>query len=172
MNEFSRLKSGLQPSKVWILSCESLDSTSGVPSWCRPDLKVDRVEVGLPQATALNADERVIGEFGDELRHAGYTHAHVPRQSFLPWKAEVVVPGVREEHRIGEFGADREIGVAQDEVGDLGKTKTRRRIEGIQLDVLFTDDFTDGMHALILPCSGLSCTQSVSTGRERSSINP
>ena len=104
-------------------------------------LEVDGVKVGFALSPALDADQASRFEFRDQLRHAHSAHAHVLGQSILPGKAGVIVPGVAEEHRVGNFGSDGKVRVFEDEIGDLGKTVPQHGIDRVQLQILFLEDF-------------------------------
>ena len=118
-------------------------SPAGLASF---DLKMDRVKVGFALSTTLNADQSSPLQLGDQLGDTGPGHAHVRRQPFLTWKTGLIVPGVAEEHGIGNFGADGQFGVFEDEIGDLGKAAAQDRIIRVQLQVLLLEDFSYSFH--------------------------
>ena len=100
------------------------------------DHEVDGVEICLSLTTARDFDERAVLEFGDGAAHGGDVRAHVFGKALLAWKAEIVVPGVTEQKRIGRLGVGGKLGIAKDEIRKLGEAIPRDRIGGIQLHVL------------------------------------
>ena len=112
--------------------------------------EMDDVEIRFAEAPALDGDEPGLAQFRDELVYAGAAHAHVLREPFLSRKAVIVRPGVAEEHGIGNFGPQGQRRVTQDKIGDLGKAFPRNRIKGVQLDVLFLDQFAEGLHGRLI----------------------
>ena len=98
--------------------------------------EVDGVEICLPLTTARDFDERAILEFGDGAAHGGDVRAHVFGKALLTWKAEVVVPGVAEQKRIGCLGIGGKLWIAKDKIWKLCEAIPRDRIGSIQLHVL------------------------------------
>ena len=109
-------------------------------------LKMDCVDIRLSQSTSFNADKPGLAQFANVLGDAGPTHPHVIREAILAGKTGIVVPSVAQEHRVSQFGPDRQIRVSQDEIWHLGKTATRDWIQRVQLDVVLAHDFTNRFH--------------------------
>lgn len=107
---------------------------------------MDGVEVCLSLPPALDADATGLFQFADELGHPCAAHAHVQGKSFLAGKAGIVVPRVTEEHGVNDLGAEGELGVPEDEIGDLGKTTPQDGIVGVEQQVLLLKEFPDGLH--------------------------
>ena len=49
-------------------------------------------------------------------------------------------------NQLGNFGADGQFGVFEDEIGDLGKAAAQDRIIRVQLQVLLLEDFSYSFH--------------------------
>ena len=95
---------------------------------------MDGVKVGLSLSPALDCHHAGSFQFGDQLGHARTCHAHILRQPILPRKAGIIVPGVAQKHRIGDFCANRDFRVFQNEIRDLGKASLQHGIEAVQSD--------------------------------------
>ena len=107
---------------------------------------MNRVVVRFALPPSLDCQQTRAAQFTHEFSDPGAAHPHIGCQSILPWKAVVIVPCVAEEHPVGHPGPDGEIGVSEDEIGDLSKTFTCDRILRVQCDVAFADDFLDWLH--------------------------
>ena len=105
--------------------------------------ELDFVEVGLALAPAGDLDEIGFLQLLDEFADARLAHAHVGGEPILTGEAAVVVPGVMQEHRIGDFGAEAQFGIFQNEIGDLGKPAARNRIVRGELDVAISENVAD-----------------------------
>ncbi len=128
------------------------------------------VEIGLPLPSPANRDEAALTEFGDEVGDARDTQAHIRRQALLSREATVIVPRVREKHRVGQLGSDGEVRVAEQEIGNLRKASGGNRIEGVESNVLLKD-LCDGLHSFILPQSAIARTgEGLSTGYTASAL--
>ena len=131
---------------------------------------MDSVEIGLSLPSTANRDEAALTEFGDEVGDARDTHAHIRRQALLSWEATVIVPRVREKHRVGQLGSDGEVRVAEKEIGHLRKASGGNRIEGVESNVLLKD-LCDGLHSFILSQSAIARTGTgLSTGYTASAL--
>jgi len=115
-----------------------------IPS--RLHLKMDGVNVGSSLSPALNAYQAGLFQFPHKLGHARPAHAHVLGQPILSRKARIIVPRVAQKHGIGHFGAQRQLGVFQDEIRDLGKASLQHGIDRVQLQILLLEDFPDCFH--------------------------
>jgi hypothetical protein len=51
------------------------------------------------------------------------------------------VPGIAQKHGVGDFRANGDIWVFQNEIRDLGKTVLQHGIDRVQLQILLLDDF-------------------------------
>jgi hypothetical protein len=80
------------------------------------DDEVDRVEVRLPLPAARNLNEPC----GLQLL-----------------ETQVVVPGITQEERVRRLRADRQVGILEDEIRQLGEPVQRDRICAVDFDVLF-----------------------------------
>ena len=100
------------------------------------DHEVDGVEICLSLTTARDFDERAILKLGDGPADGGDMRTHVFGKALLTRKAEIVVPGIAEQKRIGCLGVGGKFGIAQDEIRKLGEAIPRDRIGGIQFHVL------------------------------------
>jgi hypothetical protein len=60
------------------------------------------------------------------------------------------VPGVAQEHGVGDLRTYGHISHFQDEVGNLGKAASSHRIKGVQHDIALPDDFADLPHVVVL----------------------
>ena len=101
------------------------------------------VQVGLAEATLLDFQQLRRLKLLKVGPDAAIRGAHVLGQLDLPRKAGVVVPGVLEQHRIGELGANRDVLLGEDEVRDLGEAVARDRIGPDDLDVAFLENIAD-----------------------------
>ena len=102
-------------------------------------------------------------KFLDECIDATDAHPESLGQRILPWKAEIVVPSVTEEERVGRLGADRYGGVAENEIRQLREAMQRNWISTVDLYVLLghLKVVFDAIHRrckciidLLLPCCG------------------
>lgn len=110
--------------------------------------ELDFVEVRL--ALTASDDFHQSGGFErlDEFIDARNAHAHVLGETFLAGKAGIVVPRVAEKHRINDFRSDRQNGIAQNKIRDLGEPATCDRIERVELNVLLLENVPYCLHAL------------------------
>ena len=69
----------------------------------------------------------------------------------LAWEAKLVLPGIRKQHRVGELGADAQVGGFQDDVRHLGKAGGGNGIKAIEDDVLDSDQPTASL--MLLHCT-------------------
>src|ERR1700688_1753448 len=79
------------------------------------------------------------------------THAHVCGQRLLTGKAVIVVPSIVQEHRIGDFGSKAEVGIFENEIGDLRKSSAHNRVVCRQLDVSLSQDVADVSALVCIP---------------------
>src|SRR3982750_518757 len=93
--------------------CKSCTSGSVPPS--------QRVDIGLAQATALDCEEPLFLEFLKVRHHAASAYTSVVGKDLLARKTTVSLPGVAEQHHIGELGAGSDVGPAKNGVGDLSE---------------------------------------------------
>ena len=107
---------------------------------------MDGVKVGFPLPPPFNSDQAGAFQFPHKFGHAGAAHAHVLRQPILARKTGIIVPGIAQKHGVGDLGTNGEVGVFEDEIGDLGKTTTQHGIVRVQFEVLLLDHFPDGFH--------------------------
>src|SRR5438105_2215981 len=98
--------------------------------------EVDGIEVGLALSPSGDVDEAAGLKFFDEGVDAADAHPESLGQCVLPWEAKVVVPGVAEKERVGRLGTDRDVGVAKNEIRELGEAVQRNRISAVDVDVL------------------------------------
>jgi len=54
------------------------------------------------------------------------------------------MPGVMQKHRIRDFGAEAELSILENEIGDLRKAATDDGVVAGDLDVAFFDDVANG----------------------------
>ena len=99
------------------------------------DHEIDRVEVRLPLSPSRDLDEAAALELLDESVDARDAHSDILREPILSGEAKVVVPRVAEQQRVDRLCADRDVGVAQDEIRDLGKSMQGHRIDGVERHV-------------------------------------
>ena len=85
------------------------------------DLEVDGVKIGFTLTPATDGDQTGGLQFRDQLGHPDTRQAHVTGQPVLTGKTTVVMPGVAQEHGIGDLGPDGNFRIAEDEVGHLGE---------------------------------------------------
>ncbi len=96
---------------------------------------LEGVHIRLTKSPALDGQEPFLLESFDESIDAPYASANVARQLLLSWKAAVIVPGIRQEHRKGYLLTDCQVAVFQDEIRNLGKAIRNNRIVRIQDNV-------------------------------------
>src|ERR1700722_12802093 len=77
------------------------------------------VQIGSPLPSAGDLNETCRLQLLDEFADARLAHAHVFGEPLLPRKAAVIVPGVVQKHRIGDFSAEAEVAVFENEIWDL-----------------------------------------------------
>jgi len=123
---------------------EYLFSTGGILDFRRrksriPDLpfdhEVDGVEVGPPLPASRNFNQRTALKLLDEAVDARNAHADILGEAVLAGKTKVVVPGVAEKQRVDRLCADRNVGIAQNEIRDLGEPIASHRVCGVELHV-------------------------------------
>jgi hypothetical protein len=116
--------------------------------------KFDLIQVGLPLAATGDLNEARPFQLLDELADPRLAHAHVAREPLLAGKATVVVPGVVQEHGIGDFGAQAQLRVLEDEIWYLREAAAHNWVVGRELDIAFTQNVADWSrlwgHALIV----------------------
>lgn len=105
--------------------------------------EMETIEVGLAE-TPLG-DLQKLGRLKlFEIRaHAAIGSPHVVRKFDLSGEACVLVPGIFEEHRIGELSADRDVLLGEDEVRDLGEAMPSDGIGADDFDVALFDEIAD-----------------------------
>src|SRR5207244_503914 len=81
--------------------------------------RFDFVQVGLALSASGDLDEVCALQLLDELADARLAHAHVGGEPLLTGEAAVVVPGVMQEHRIGDLRAEAQRAVFENEIWDL-----------------------------------------------------
>ena len=98
--------------------------------------EVDDVEVGLSLSAALDLDETAVFELRDGPADGRDVRAHVLGEALLAGEAQIVVPGVAEEERVGGLGIGRKIRISQNEIRELREAVQRDWIGAIQPHVL------------------------------------
>jgi hypothetical protein len=105
--------------------------------------EIHLIEIGFPLPPAGNLDEPACLQLLDVFVYPRDAHAHVAGKPFLAGKAAVVVPSEMQEHRVRDLGPEADVGIAQDEIGNLGKAAARDRIIRCELDVAFSENVAD-----------------------------
>src|SRR5690606_939601 len=94
------------------------------------------VDVGASQSPALLFQVAGLLQLFHEAHRRALGDAEVLGERFLAGKAAVLLPGVAQEHRVAELGAGRQAGVAQHDVGHLGKAMGGDGVEPFENDLL------------------------------------
>src|SRR6266568_9698703 len=78
--------------------------------------KFDFVNVGLALPSAGDLNESCPLQLLDELAHARLAHTHVGGEPLLTRKTTVVVPGVMQEHRIGDLRTKAQLAILENKI--------------------------------------------------------
>jgi len=95
------------------------------------------IQIGFAKSSLLYFQELLTFQFFEVCPDASVGGAHVGGQLDLSGKAGVVLPCVFEQHRIGELGADRDVGIRENEIWNLREAVTRGEIGTNYFDVSF-----------------------------------
>ena len=99
------------------------------------DHEIDGVEVRPPLPASRNFNERTALKLLDEAIDARDAHADILGEAVLAGKAKIVVPGVAEKQRVDRLCADRNVGIAQNEIRNLREPIASHRVCGVELHV-------------------------------------
>ena len=91
------------------------------------------VNICFALAPTLDGYQPRLFQFSDQLGDARPGQAHVIRQPVLPRKARIIMPGVAQEHGVGDFGTHRQACIFQNEIRDLGEAPLQHGIDRVQL---------------------------------------
>src|ERR1051326_6970507 len=84
---------------------------------------------------------------------AALVDAQIDGQRRLPWKAEIVVPGVAKDHRHRQLVPSAQRIGFQNEIRDLGEALCGDRIGPLEDNVPLSDEFTDAATVRVLHSS-------------------
>ena len=125
------------------------------------DNELDLVEVGLPLSSSCDFDQAEAFQLLGELVDARAAHADFAGEPLLARKAVVVVPSVLQELGVGDLGAETELRIVEDEIGDLRKAAPHHGVVRVESYVALAEDIADvpgrsvrSHHVLIVACSG------------------
>ena len=107
---------------------------------------MDRIKVRFTLPPAFNGHKPGTLQFTDKFGHARPAHAHVLSQTILPRKTRIIVPGVAQEHGVGDLCTDGKGWVFEDEIGDLREATPDDWIVRGEMQVLLFEDFPDLFH--------------------------
>src|SRR5437016_6047950 len=82
------------------------------------------IQVGFALSPPSDFDKLCSLQLLNELTDARLAHPHVGREPFLAGEATVVVPGVMQEHGIGDLRTEAEVAILENEIGNLGEPTT------------------------------------------------
>ena len=93
------------------------------------------VEVRLPQTALLNLQKSNIHKLLEVGADAALPCSHVLTELHLAGEACIRIPGVLEQHGVGELGADRQLLVDEQEIRHLREAEARGVVGADDLDV-------------------------------------
>lgn len=101
------------------------------------DDEIDRIEVRFSLSSSGDFDKGASFKLFDVAVYAGDAHSNIFGEPVLAGKTEIVVPCVAEKQRIYCLGSDRDVGMAQNEIWNLGEAVQRHGVGAVYSHIAF-----------------------------------
>ena len=116
--------------------------------------EVEAVQVGLAEASLFDLQQLHFFKLLEVGADAALRGSHVLGEGELAGKARVVGPGVFEQHRVSEFGADGNLLVGENKIRHLREAVARGEVGADDLDVAVFENVADGPRLPDTPSMG------------------
>ena len=117
--------------------------------------EVEAIQVGFAEASLFDLQQLHCFKLLEVGADAALRGSHILGECELAGEACVVVPGIFEQHRVSEFGADRNLLIGENKIRHLGEAVARGEVGADYLDVAVFENVGDVAAAIDIPSMGI-----------------
>ena len=95
------------------------------------------IQIGFTKSSLLYFQELLAFQFFEVCPYTSVSGTHIRCKLDLTGIARGILPSIFEQHRIGELGANRDVSIRENEIGNLREAVARGEIGTNYFDVSF-----------------------------------